>query len=101
MAGLRANYYIGKNPEKSSELYHRLEKFVKERKDVDSFAYSTFYKFAYSYFLSKNKQKSYYENALQYLAYTSGEEMEETHKIELLSNMGIAILCSPEIYNFS
>ena len=95
MAGLRAYYYIGKDSEKCSELYHRLEKFVKVKKDADNFAYSTFYRFAFTYFQFKNRQKSYYENALQYLAYTSGEEMEEKYKIELLSNMGIATLCSP------
>ncbi len=68
---------------------------MKERKDADNFTYSTFYRFAFTHFLFKNRQKSYYENALQYLAYTSGEEMEEKYKVELLSNMGIAILCSP------
>jgi hypothetical protein len=57
---LRANYYVGINAEKSSELYHRLEKFIKERRDIDSFAFSTYYRFALNYFQSKNKQKAYY-----------------------------------------
>lgn len=74
-AGLRAIYYIGRDDDKATELYHRLEKFIQEHKDSDSFTFSTFYKFALTYFQSKNKQRQFYENSLQYLIYTPAEEI--------------------------
>ena len=63
--------------------------------------YSTFYKFAMFYHLERKKQKAFYDNALQFLAYTPEEEIEHAEKIKVLSDMGIALLVSPEIYNFS
>eukprot|EP00178_Gracilaria_changii_P015290 TRINITY_DN42804_c0_g1_i1.p1 TRINITY_DN42804_c0_g1~~TRINITY_DN42804_c0_g1_i1.p1 ORF type:complete len:101 (+),score=21.15 TRINITY_DN42804_c0_g1_i1:73-375(+) len=54
-----------------------------------------------NYFFEKNKQKQFYDHALQFLAYTPEEEIAENEKIKVLSNMGIALLASPDIYNFS
>lgn len=54
-----------------------------------------------NYFFQKKKEKAYYDHALQYIAYTPESEIEESTKIELLANMGMAALASKEIYNFS
>ena len=51
-------------------MYKRLDKFLKERKDADPFAFSSFYRFSMNYFFQKKKEKAFYDNALQYIAYT-------------------------------
>lgn len=98
---MRASYYVKEDLAKCLEFYQRIEKFLKERKDADPFTFSSFYRFAMNYFFEKKKEKSFYEHALQYIAYTPSEEIEENTKVELLAKMGIAVLTSKEIYNFS
>lgn len=101
VSALRANYYVKQDISKCSELYHRLDKFTKAKKDSDPFTFSTFYRFAMNYFYEKKKEKEFYDHALQYMAYTPAEEIEESAKVDLLANMGIAVLTSKQIYNFS
>ena len=43
----------------------------------------------------------FYNSALQYLAYTQSQEIEEEEKLQLLFDMAVAVLVSEEIYNFS
>ena len=57
------------------EWYHKIENFLSQRKDVDPFTFSVFYRFGMNYFLAKKKQKLFYNHALQYLAYTNAEEI--------------------------
>ena len=54
-----------------------------------------------NYFEEKKKQKLFYENALQFLAYTPAQEIDPKEKITVLANMAVALLVSDKIYNFS
>jgi hypothetical protein len=58
-----------------TEWYHKIEKYLNQRKDVDPFTFSTFYRFSMNYFTAKQKQKLFYNSALQFLAYTPAEEI--------------------------
>lgn len=76
VAAFRANYYVKENFDKCFEMYKRLEKFLKERKDADQFAFSSFYRFSMNYFFQKKKEKAFYDHALQFIAYTPECEIE-------------------------
>ena len=54
---------------------NKITKFLEQRKDVDSFVYSTFYRFGMSFYFAKNKHKAFYTAALQFIAYTPAEEI--------------------------
>ena len=54
-----------------------------------------------AFYQQKRKYKSFYTSALQYLAYTPIEEIEEKQNIKMLVEMAVAALVSKEIYNFS
>lgn len=75
--------------------------YIEGHKDVDTYIYSSYYKLAFTFYASKRKYKQFYTSALQYLAYTQAQEIEENEKLSLLFQMAIAVLLSEEIYNFS
>jgi 26S proteasome regulatory subunit N9 len=47
-----------------------------------------------AFYDKKNKYKQFYTSALQYLAYTPVEEIEQNQKIQMLVQMGVAALVS-------
>lgn len=69
---LRASLYAKSknNLDICSRFYHEIDQYLKEHKEVDTFVYSSFYRFSMMYFEEKKKQKLYYDYALQFLAYT-------------------------------
>ena len=79
----------------------QVKAYIDSHKDVDSYIYSAFYRLSYSYAAAKGKFKQFYLAALQYLAYTHPQEIEETEKLQLLFQMAVAVLLSEQIYNFS
>jgi 26S proteasome regulatory subunit N9 len=85
----------------ASELLSQVKHYIDTQKDVDSYIYSSYYKLAFTFYASKRKYKQFYTSALQYLAYTQAQEIEENEKLSLLFKMAIAVLLSEEIYNFS
>jgi len=54
-----------------------------------------------TYYMSKRKHKLFYTSALQFIAYTAVEEIDESEKLQMLTEMAMACLFSKEIYNFS
>lgn len=78
-----------------------MKAYIDSHKDVESYIYSSYYKLAFTFYASKRKYKQFYTSALQYLAYTQAQEIEENEKLSLLFQMAIAVLLSEEIYNFS
>ena len=91
---LRANYFVDSDIPQCQEWLHKIENFLAHRRDVDPFVFSTFYRFCMNFYTAKRKQKLFYSNALQYLAYTSGSEIEETEKLNMLTRMAFAVLAS-------
>lgn len=85
----------------ASEMMGKVKTFTETHKDVDSFLFSSYYKLCYTYYAAKRKYKLFYNSALQYLAYTQPEEIEEKERLNLLYDMAVAVLVSEEIYNFS
>ena len=53
------------------------------------------------YYKRKQKWQLFFTNALQHLAYTNEEEMNDREKIELSYEMALAAVVSRDIYNFS
>ena len=53
------------------------------------------------YYKKKQKWRLFFTNALQHLAYTNEEEMNDREKIELSYEMALAAVVSKDIYNFS
>lgn len=78
-----------------------MKAYIESHKDVESYIYSSYYKLAFTFYASKRKYKQFYTSALQYLAYTQAQEIEENEKLNLLFQMAIAVLLSEHIYNFS
>lgn len=101
MVAFRGYYSIGSNMEAASELLGKVKAYTESHKDVDSYIYSSYYKLAFTFYAAKRKYKQFYSSALQYLAYTQAQEIEEQEKLKLLFEMAIAVLVSDEIYNFS
>lgn len=79
----------------------KVKTFVESHKDVDSYLFSSYYRLCYTYYAAKGKYKLFYTSALQYLAYTQPQEIEEQERLSLLFDMAVAVLVSDEIYNFS
>jgi 26S proteasome regulatory subunit N9 len=75
--------------------------YIESHKDVDTYVYSAYYKLSYTFYAAKRRYKLFYNSALQYLAYTQAQEIEEGEKLSLLFDMAVAVLVSDEIYNFS
>jgi 26S proteasome regulatory subunit N9 len=94
-------FSISGNIQKASEIMAKVKTFVESHKDVDSYLFSSYYRLCYTYYAAKGKYKLFYTSALQYLAYTQPQEIEEQERLSLLFDMAVAVLVSDEIYNFS
>ena len=79
----------------------KVKEYIDSHKDVDSYIFSSYYRLCYTFYAAKRKFKLFYNSALQYLAYTQSQEIEEEEKLQLLFDMAVAVLVSEEIYNFS
>jgi 26S proteasome regulatory subunit N9 len=97
----RGFYSIPDHLESASQLLTQVKLYIDTHKDVETYIYSSYYKLAFTFYASKRKYKQFYTSALQYLAYTQSQEIEENEKLSLLFQMAIAVLLSEEIYNFS
>ncbi|KAM3128893.1 hypothetical protein pb186bvf_019028 [Paramecium bursaria] len=68
---------------------------------VEPLVLSMLYYLAFNFYRIKKNYEEFYVNALQYLAYTPDAEMQLEEKVNLSLEMALAILISPNIYNFS
>lgn len=82
-------------------ILEALRKQIEGNKDVEQYLYSTYYKLAMLYYKKKQKWRLFFTNALQHIAYTNEEEMNDREKIELSYEMATAAVVSKDIYNFS
>lgn len=86
---------------KCLDLLEEVEDSLKALNDVDQIVYSELYKTLALYYRRKEKYSEFYQNGLQFLAYTPSEELSETEKREWCINMGKAILLGKDIYNIA
>ena len=82
-------------------IMEALRKQIEGNKDVEQYLYSSYYKLAMLYYKKKQKWRLFFTNALQHLAYTNEEEMNDREKIEMSYEMALAAVVSKDIYNFS
>ena len=75
-------------------MISKVKEYIDSHKDVDTYIYSSYYKLAFTFYASKRRYKQFYTSALQYLAYTQTQEIEENEKLSLLFQMAIAVLLS-------
>jgi len=68
---------------KCLSILETLRKQIEGNKDVEQYLYSSYYKLAMLYYKKKQKWRLFFTNALQHLAYTNEEEMNDREKIEL------------------
>lgn len=101
VSAFRGFFSIKENPSVASEVINKVKAFIESHKDVDSYIYSAYYRLCYTYYGFKGKYKLFYNSALQFLAYTQPQEIEEKEKLNLLFDMAVAVLVSDQIYNFS
>ena len=94
-------FYIPNDLENASAMITKVKSYIEAQKDVETYVYSAYYRLCYTYYASKGKHKMFYISALQYLAYTQSQQIEEGEKMSLLFDMAVAVLISEEIYNFS
>ena len=85
----------------ASEQLSKVKTFLEGKRDIDPYVHSCYYRLGYSLYAAKKRYKQFYLTALQFLAYTQPQEIEEGQKIQLLFEMAVAVLVSDQIYNFS
>lgn len=83
------------------DILEEVEGQLKAQNDVDQLVYSELYKTLALYYRRKEKYTEFYQNGLQFLAYTPTEELTEQEKHEWCINMGKAILLGKDIYNIA
>jgi 26S proteasome regulatory subunit N9 len=83
------------------DLLTEVEGQLRAQNDVDQIVYSENYKTLAMYYRRKEKYTEFYQNGLQFLAYTPSDELSEQEKHEWCINMGKAILLGKDIYNIA
>ena len=101
LTAFRGFFSIANNLSVAFELIEKVKVYTESHKDVDSYVFSSYYRLCYTFYAAKRKYKHFYNSALQFLAYTKAQEIEEEEKLQLLFDMAVAVLVSDEIYNFS
>lgn len=81
------------------DLLKTVEDSLKVLNDVDQIVYSQLYKTLAVYYRRKEKFSEFYQNGLQFLAYTSDEELSDAEKREWCINMGKSVLLGKDIFN--
>jgi len=83
------------------EILRACEKEIKLLPDTDAKVFSKLF-FTFSlYFRRRDDQENYYQNSLQYLAYTASSELSEAEKKDISIKMGMSVLLGKNIYNIT
>ena len=83
------------------ELLQQVESDIKQFPDTDAKVLSRLF-FAFSlYYRRRDDQEKYYQNSLQFLAYTNSSELTEAQKKDLSIKMGMSVLLGKNIYNIT
>lgn len=86
---------------KAKEYLLEAEPILKAMYGLEKMVYSTFFRSRALYHLKRAEYSDYYQNSLQYLAYTSASDLSDAEKLDISTNMAVAILVSQKIFNFS
>lgn len=88
---------LGKAGEILKEQWRNIEKLV----DTEKFVYATYYRYTALFHLKQSEYALFYHYSLQFLAYVDRDNFSAKEREELCVNLGIAILVSEKIFNFS
>jgi hypothetical protein len=77
IAAFQGYFSIPTDLDTASQMIAKVKEYIDSHKDVDSYIYSSYYRLTYTFYAAKRKYKQFYNFALQYLAYTQAEEIEE------------------------
>jgi hypothetical protein len=80
--------------EKAKNYLIEAEPMIKSLYNLDKIVYSTFFKSKALYYLKKSEYSEFYQNSLQYLAYTDSSNLSNAEKLDISTNMAVAILVS-------
>lgn len=87
--------------EKCGSLLDTLKAELEGKSNYDNFVYFAFYRFSFLYYRKKGEFKQFYSNTLQSLAYSTADSVFNEEKQSLSLEMALAVLASPDMYNFS
>ncbi|KAF8379013.1 hypothetical protein HHK36_028440 [Tetracentron sinense] len=68
--------------------------------DIDPSVYASYHWVSSQNYKSRQEFAEFYKSALLYLAYTSGESLSETFKLDLAFDLSLSALLGDNIYNF-
>lgn len=88
---------LGKAGEILKEQFRNIEKQL----DTEKFVYATYYRYTALFHLKQSQYAEFYHYSLQFLAYVDQQNFSQSEREELCVNLGIAILISEKIFNFS
>ncbi|KRX08556.1 hypothetical protein PPERSA_13037 [Pseudocohnilembus persalinus] len=90
------------------QKYEEVDKQFKEivvslgkQANIDTHVHSALYRLGYLYHKQKQNFDQLYKYGLQYLAYTSENDITHSQKFNLSMEMALAIMISTQIYNYS
>lgn len=83
------------------DLLREVELELKGLNDVEQIVYSELYRTLATYFKRREKYSEFYQNGLQFLAYTDPESLTDVEKREWCVTMGKAVLLGKDIYNIA
>lgn len=89
------------NIEEGLQTIRTMAKRVEKSGDLHPLVHSAFHLLQAEYCAIKKNYEEFYQNALQYLAYTPEEKISNQRKIQISVEMAVAVLVSKKIYNFS
>ena len=69
------------------KIMDQLQLKVEKEHNLDQIVYSFFYQVQAEYFGSKNDFENFYNNSLQYLAYTNETQLTQSQKIDISLKM--------------
>lgn len=88
---------LGKAGEILKEEWTNIENLM----DTEKFVFATYYRYTALFHLKQDHYAEFYHYSLQFLAYVDQENFSQKEREELCVTLGIAILISPKIFNFS
>lgn len=85
----------------SLEILKKVEEEIKQFPDSDAKVFSRLFYTLALYYRRREDQERYYQNSLQFLAYTNPADLKEAEKKEISIKMGMAVLIGKNIFNIT
>lgn len=83
------------------ETLNEVKKSVETLADVDAKVYANLSRVYAQYYKRKDDHENFYQNSLQFLAYTPASELSKEEMKEWSIKMGMSVLLGKNIYNIT